>query len=127
MTRFKTHKQISRYGNIFKDELLRICDLRPNLGVKAAIKMNISSIISPQKLKYNLTWLYLDHGLVLVLQPLVHKAVLLHRQQGQGALELTALALGRPAQEFGQQVGGEPGKLWVHHTIGEPCIRSQHM
>lgn len=92
--------------------------------VKAGIKMNIFSIISSQKLKYNLTWLYLDHGLVLVLQPLVHKAVLLHRQKGQGALELTALALGRPAQEFGQQVGGEPGKFWVHDTIGEPCIQS---
>lgn len=95
--------------------------------VKAGIKINISSIISSQKLKYNLTWLYLDHGLVLVLQPLVHKAVLLHRQKGQGALELTALALVRPAQEFWQQVGGEPGKLRVHDTIGEPCIWSQHM
>lgn len=69
--------------------------------------------------------LYLHHGLVLLLQLLVHNAVLLHRQQGQGALELAGLALCAPAHQFGQQVGGQPGQLRVDDAIREPLVRSQ--
>lgn len=73
------------------------------------------------------SWLYLDHGLVLLLQLLIHDAVLVHWQQRQGAPELAALALRGPAPEFGQQISGEPGKLRVHNAVGEPHIWSQHM
>lgn len=46
----------------------------------------------------------LDHLLVLVLQLLVHDVVLLYRQQGQGAPELTGLTLCGPAYQFGQEL-----------------------
>lgn len=55
--------------------------------------MSVCSRSASVQLMDNRPLLYLDHGLVLVLQPLVHEAVLLQRQQGQGALELTGLAL----------------------------------
>lgn len=71
--------------------------------------------------------LYLDHGLVLFLQLLVHDAVLLHRQQGQGAPELAALALGGPAQQLREQICGQPGQPRVRHAVREPRVWSQHM
>lgn len=74
-----------------------------------------------------LSGLHLDHGLVLLLQLLVHEAVLLHRQQRQGAPELAPLAVGGPAHQFGQQISAEPGELRVRHAIREPRIWSQHM
>lgn len=71
--------------------------------------------------------LYLDQGLVLLLQLLVHDAVLLHRQQRQGAPELAALALFGPAQQFGEQVCRQPGEPRVRHAVREPRVWSQHV
>lgn len=71
--------------------------------------------------------LYLDQGLVLLLQLLVHDAVLLHRQQRQGAPELAALALCGPALQFGEQVCRQPGEPRVRHAVREPRVSSQHV
>lgn len=71
--------------------------------------------------------LHLHHGFVLLLQLLVRDAVLLHREQRQGAAELAALVLRGPAHQLRQQVGGEPGRLGVGHAIREPDVWSQRV
>lgn len=68
---------------------------------------------------------HLHHGLVLVLQLLVHEAVLLHWQQRQRAPELATPALGGPTHQFRQQVRGQPGQLGVGDAIREPGIDRQ--